>query len=192
ISELPHATATIVPFQLGRPFLRIEPTSARAGQAAGTGRVPRRGAAAAPEAVAAPAAPVASAAAAAEQQAPAAEQRAPATPASAQSAPQVAVGPAEADNAPPALRPGRKARVQGKLRSVTVRPVEGVPVLECALIQGESVVVLRFMGRRRVIGIRPGVTIKARGTVRCDIEDRLVIDNPSYALLDTGPADEDE
>ena len=65
-------------------------------------------------------------------------------------------------------------------------------MLECALVHGESVVVLRFMGRRRVIGIRPGVTIEARGTVRRDIDDRLVIDNPSYALLDTGPADEDE
>ena len=81
--------------------------------------------------------------------------------------------------------------MQGRLKSVTVRPVEGVPVLECALIHGDSVVVLRFMGRRRVIGIRPGVTIKARGTVRRDVDNRLVMDNPSYALLGTGPEGED-
>ena len=55
--------------------------------------------------------------------------------------------PPRADtDAASALLPGRKARVQGKLKSVTVRPVEGVPVLECALIHGDSVVVLRFMG----------------------------------------------
>ena len=82
--------------------------------------------------------------------------------------------------------------MQGKLKSVTVRPVEGVPVVECALAQGDSVVVLRFMGRRRVIGIHPGVTIKAGGTVRSDPDNRLVIDNPSYTLLDTGPDSEDE
>ena len=35
------------------------------------------------------------------------------------------------------------------------------------------------------------MTIKARGTVRRDDDNRLVMDNPSYALLGTGPDGED-
>ena len=176
ISALPHATATIVPFQLGRPLVQVEKLApAGEGPAAGGGvtPAPRR-----PETAAA-------AAAAAERGGARRRRRRRRRRRQAGAATEGAPGSAP-------LRPGRRVRVQGKLKSVTVRPVEGVPVVECALAQGDSVVVLRFMGRRRVIGIHPGVTIKAGGTVRSDPDNRLVIDNPSYTLLDTGPDSEDE
>ena len=163
ISALPHATATIVPFQLGRPLVQVESLAPPGeGPAAGGGVTPAT--------------------------------RRPETAAAAAEAAEAAEAAAATEGAPGSapLRPGRRVRVQGKLKSVTVRPVEGVPVVECAVAQGDSVVVLRFMGRRRVIGIHPGVTIKAGGTVRSDPDNRLVIDNPSYTLLDTGPDSEDE
>ena len=73
ISALPHATATIVPFQLGRPFVRVESLAAPgAGPAAGGGvtPAPRR-----PETAAAEAAAAAAASRGAEPRRPASRSR---------------------------------------------------------------------------------------------------------------------
>lgn len=71
--------------------------------------------------------------------------------------------------------------IHGVLRSVTLRPVDGVTALEAELYDGSDSVTLIWLGRRKIEGIAAGRQLKAygrigrRGTAR-------VIYNPRYEL----------
>jgi hypothetical protein len=71
--------------------------------------------------------------------------------------------------------------VGGQVRSVTIRPVGGVPALEAELYDGSGTVNLIFLGRRQVGGIEPGRVIVAEGRIRND-DGRHVMFNPKYEL----------
>ena len=75
----------------------------------------------------------------------------------------------------------RRATVAGTLRTVTLRPVGGVPALEAELWDGSGVVSLIWLGRRRLAAIEPGRALVATGLV-CEQDGRLVIFNPRYEL----------
>lgn len=79
-------------------------------------------------------------------------------------------------------RPGERLTVRGVVRAVTLRPRSGTPALECELYDGTGVVVLVFLGRRRVVGVDPGRALRASGRVG-SAEGRLVLHNPVYELL---------
>jgi len=73
------------------------------------------------------------------------------------------------------------AVVLGTLRTVTLRPRAGVPALEAELYDGSGTVVLIWLGRWRIAGIEPGVSLVARGRIT-EPEGRRVIFNPLYEL----------
>jgi hypothetical protein len=79
----------------------------------------------------------------------------------------------------------RRATVTGTLRTVTLRPVGGVPALEAELWDGSGVVSLIWLGRRRLAAIEPGRALVATGLV-CEQDGRLVIFNPRYELRPSG------
>ncbi len=73
--------------------------------------------------------------------------------------------------------------VAGTLRTVTVRPRPGVPVLEADLWDGSDSVTLVWLGRREIHGISPGRNLVAKGVLSGD-GCRRVIFNPEYELRD--------
>ena len=77
------------------------------------------------------------------------------------------------------------AEVAGTVRSVTLRPVGGVPAMEADLYDGSGAVRLVFLGRRNVAGVEPGRTMAAKGRISRD-GTRAVIYNPAYTLVRPG------
>ena len=81
------------------------------------------------------------------------------------------------------LRFRQRARVAGRIRSVRIQPWSDVPSLECTLTDasgGELLVV--FLGRREIPGVRTGTQIVAEGMVG-DKRGGLAMLNPDYELL---------
>lgn len=76
---------------------------------------------------------------------------------------------------------GEAITVQGRLRSVEICPSDSVATLEAELFDGTDGVTLVWMGRRRIPGIEPGRTVRARGRVALR-DGRKVIYNPYYEL----------
>lgn len=71
--------------------------------------------------------------------------------------------------------------VNGVLRSVTLRPRQGVAALEAELYDGTGTVDLIWLGRREISGIDPGRRGTFEGLV-CEIDGRPIIFNPRYDL----------
>jgi amino acid transporter len=84
-------------------------------------------------------------------------------------------------------RPGR-ATVEGRVRSMEIRPVERNSVLACEIADSTGELTALFYGRTRIPGVICGSRVRFRGTVGIR-EDHPVMVNPTYELL--GPADPD-
>lgn len=73
-------------------------------------------------------------------------------------------------------------RLRGKLRTVSLRPRAGVPALEAELFDGSGVLVLVWLGRRRIAGIDPGRSIQVEGRIGEHAGVRTLY-NPRYELI---------
>lgn len=82
----------------------------------------------------------------------------------------------------PSLRPRQRARVAGRVRSVTVQPWGDVPTLECVVDDDQGRLVVAFLGRRQIAGLVPGVRVVVEGTV-VEQRGRLTMLNPDYDFL---------
>lgn len=71
--------------------------------------------------------------------------------------------------------------IHGVLRSVTLRPVNGVSALEAELYDGSASVTLVWLGRRRIEGIKPGRQLTAHGRLGIRNGERVLY-NPRYEL----------
>jgi hypothetical protein len=76
----------------------------------------------------------------------------------------------------------QRAKVKGRVRSVRVQPLAGIPTLECTVYDETGGLAVVFLGRREIPGIGPGTTLTAEGMVS-DHQGRLAILNPDYQLL---------
>lgn len=74
-----------------------------------------------------------------------------------------------------------RAKVAGVLRSVVLRPREGVPALEAELYDGTGTVELVWLGRREIAGVEPGRRLKVEGLL-CTMDGRRAMFNPRYEL----------
>jgi DNA/RNA endonuclease YhcR with UshA esterase domain len=74
-----------------------------------------------------------------------------------------------------------RGKVAGVLRSVVLRPREGVPALEAELFDGSGTLDLVWLGRRTIDGVEPGRRIRVEGMV-CDVDGRRTMFNPRYEL----------
>ncbi|WP_199443220.1 OB-fold nucleic acid binding domain-containing protein [Umezawaea beigongshangensis] len=78
-------------------------------------------------------------------------------------------------------RSGEEVVVLGRVRSVEMCPRDAAATLEAELYDGTEGITLVWLGRRRIAGIEPGRTIKARG--RMAVRDgHKVLYNPYYEL----------
>ncbi|MEO6473151.1 MAG: OB-fold nucleic acid binding domain-containing protein [Aeromicrobium sp.] len=72
-------------------------------------------------------------------------------------------------------------QIHGVLRSVTLRPVDGISALEAELYDGSASVTLVWLGRRKIEGISPGRQLTAHGRLGIRKGERVLY-NPSYEL----------
>lgn len=72
-------------------------------------------------------------------------------------------------------------RLQGSLRTVTLRPRGGVPALEAELYDGTDTLTLIWLGRRRITGISPGRSLQVEGRIGVQDKTRVMF-NPRYEL----------
>jgi len=76
-----------------------------------------------------------------------------------------------------------RVRVVGRVRALRVQPWDGgTATLEATLVDDTGGIVIVFVGRQQIAGLRLGATVEAEGTV---IESRgsLALLNPRYTLL---------
>jgi amino acid transporter len=83
-------------------------------------------------------------------------------------------------------RPGR-ATVEGRVHTVEIRPVERNTVLACDVEDSTGQLTAMFYGRSNIAGLRPGVKVRLRGQVGIR-NGRPVMINPAYELLAPGEA----
>lgn len=76
---------------------------------------------------------------------------------------------------------GQEVTMLGRLRSVEFSPRDADASLEAELFDGSEGVTLIWLGRRRILGIEPGRTMRVRG--RLAVRDgRKVLYNPYYEI----------
>jgi amino acid transporter len=189
ISQIPHAAATIVPFDVRR---RVQALQQRAAMRNGQPGAPGGPAAAGPL----PTVPMA------------ADGQVPADPAAAAAATATVTDrgptapvpdePAQADSddyskpAPLAdcspigslVTPGR-AVVSGRVRAVEIRPVQQNTVLACEIADSTGQLTALFYGRSHIPGLQPGAKVRFRGPVGIRDGHAFMI-NPAYELLAPG------
>ena len=82
----------------------------------------------------------------------------------------------------PALHPRQRARVAGRVKSMTVQPWGDVPSLQIQLTDDHGKLNVAFLGRRQIAGIAPGSRIVVEGTV-ADVRGQLTMINPEYEFV---------
>ena len=73
-------------------------------------------------------------------------------------------------------------KLRGSLRTVSLRPRAGVPALEAELFDGSGVIVVVWLGRRRIAGIDAGRSIQVEGRIGAHDGVRTMY-NPRYELI---------
>jgi amino acid transporter len=180
ISRIPHAAATIVPFDVRS---RVESVTSR-GLAAK--------AAAPPVAPTAPGQP--SADGAESEATPQTGRRAADQPVAEELTTPADSGKYERPAPRPGVtpigslrRPGR-AVVEGRVHTVEIRPVEHNTVLACDIEDATGQLTALFYGRSNIAGLRPGSKVRLRGQVGIR-QNKPIMINPAYELLAPGEGD---
>lgn len=73
----------------------------------------------------------------------------------------------------------------GKIRSIVFRPEKAVPALEAEIFDGTGFIVVIWLGRRRISGIKPGISISVSGRL-VEVDGRLTMYNPKYSIIAKG------
>jgi RecG-like helicase len=79
----------------------------------------------------------------------------------------------------------QRARVAGRVKSVTVKPWGDTASLQVQLTDDHGRLVVAFLGRRQIPGMIPGSKIVVEGTV-ADLRGQIGMINPSYEFLADG------
>jgi amino acid transporter len=87
-----------------------------------------------------------------------------------------------------AVVPRQRVRVAGRVKSVRVQPRAGTSNLECVLSDGTGGLLLVFQGRPKIAGIDPGARLVAEGMVGT-WSRRPAMLNPSFELVQGAPSD---
>jgi len=79
----------------------------------------------------------------------------------------------------------QRVRVRGRIRALRVQPWEGgVATLECTLVDDTGGLVVIFMGRQKLGGVKLGAHMEVEGMV-LESRGKLAVMNPAYTLLPT-------
>lgn len=75
-----------------------------------------------------------------------------------------------------------RVRLRGTVKTVTLRPRGGVPALEAELDDGSGVLLVVWLGRRRIAGVGPGRSMYVEGRIGSAGGHRVIF-NPRYELI---------
>jgi amino acid transporter len=81
-----------------------------------------------------------------------------------------------------ALGAGRKASIEGRVKTVSIRPVEDNCVFETTVADGTGSLTAMFYGRTNIPGVEPGARLRLDGKVSMREGGPAMI-NPAYELL---------
>ena len=205
VSQIPHAAATIVPFDVRT---RVESTGGQGAGPRGRGRPSRRGWPGRPGGaeqadLTAPPADGARPPAAADEADGVAPEREPALgaptppeppePSSARdgrSSRTTTGRRRQAGRTPIGRLPKRgRATVEGRVHAVEIRPVERNTVLACEIVDSTGQLTAMFYGRSHIPGLDPGAKVRFTGQVGTRGREAVMI-NPAYELLAAGGGDQ--
>jgi len=178
LGQVPHVSATIVPFAVGGRFgerVRSYGRSVQRARRLGGGGTDGDGSA-----------PVDTDARAAADRT--GRRDGPRRPATMLAADQTLAQRAGATTPIAAVMPRQRVRVAGRVKSVRVQPRAGTSNLECVLSDGTGGLLLVFQGRPRIAGIEPGARLVAEGMVGT-WGRRAAMLNPSFELVQGAPSD---
>ena len=82
----------------------------------------------------------------------------------------------------PQVQIRQKAKVAGRVKSITVKPWGDTASLQVELTDDHSSLTLVFLGRRQIAGLGPGSRISAEGTV-AELRGRPAMINPDYEFV---------
>ena len=82
----------------------------------------------------------------------------------------------------PSLHARQRARVAGRVKSMTVQPWGDVPSLQVQLTDDQGKINVAFLGRRQIAGLAPGSRIVVEGTI-ADVRGQLTMINPDYEFV---------
>jgi amino acid transporter len=88
-----------------------------------------------------------------------------------------------------ALRDRQKAKVAGRVKSVTVKPWGDSASLQVQLTDDQGTLTVAFLGRRQIAGLAPGSRIVVEGTV-AEVRGHLAMINPNYEFVSNGAESE--
>ncbi|MDQ6725881.1 MAG: amino acid permease [Actinomycetota bacterium] len=74
-----------------------------------------------------------------------------------------------------------QVHLAGRVKALRVQPLRGTPTLECTLVDGSGEIVVVFLGRRQLAGVKIGTRMSVEGRVGMH-RGRQAIVNPMYEL----------
>jgi amino acid transporter len=83
------------------------------------------------------------------------------------------------------LQARQRARVAGRVKSVTVKPWGDSASLQIQLADDNGKLFVAFLGRRQIAGLAPGSRVVVEGTV-ADVRGQLGMINPEYQFVSDG------
>jgi amino acid transporter len=86
------------------------------------------------------------------------------------------------------LQARQRARVAGRVHSLTVKPWGDVPTLQVQMTDGKDRLTVVFLGRRQIPGMVTGARLAVDGTVQ-NLRGQLTMINPDYEFLAPAPAE---
>ena len=77
----------------------------------------------------------------------------------------------------------KKSKVAGVVQNIRIDPRPGRDSIEATIIDGTGQMVVKWLGRHELSGIRLGVGLIVEGIVGCETDGELVVLNPEYVLV---------
>ena len=77
----------------------------------------------------------------------------------------------------------KKNKVAGVVQNIRLDPRPGRDSIEATIIDGTGQMIVKWLGRHQLSGIRLGVGLIVEGIVGCESDGELVVLNPEYVLV---------
>lgn len=81
------------------------------------------------------------------------------------------------------LEPRKSCTVAGVVQNIRIDPREGRGSIEATIIDGSGRLVVRWLGRSSLSGVKLGVGLVVTGTVGQSSESEPMVMNPEYELI---------
>ena len=81
------------------------------------------------------------------------------------------------------LESRHRHKVAGVVQNIRIDPREGRDSIEATIIDGTGALVVKWLGRHELAGVRLGAGLIVEGTIGTDEAGDLVVLNPEYDLI---------